>query len=207
MNPHEFNMNRKFADLYNQINNLNSNSYSKEINNLSSLKNKLFNNNNSYSSKISDQKLLMYDLIKKQPKKQNFYENLPMNIDSKIKNETKNFLKSRTIFDIPSNESDNNPLFKLNRKIKNDNDNFKKKYSEIEDYTERLKGIRPYQNKSKKINYTYKSDLLSIKIGENNISKFDKLKNDIIQILRNDKNKNSRNSQSISFKTNKTFNF
>ena len=131
----------------------------------------------------------MYDLIKRKPKIDSYYSNNNSNIHSKIKDEAKTFLKSRTIFDIPSYDLNNNSLFKNNKRLSSDNYNFKKKYSEIEDYTEYFKtGLKQNnQNKKNGMKNSFRSDLMSsVRIG-GNISKVDKLKEDIIDILRNDK--------------------
>ena len=133
---------------------------------------------------------MMYDLIKKKPKINSYFSNNDsINIHSKIKDEAKTFSKSRTIFDIPSYDSNNNSLFKTNKTLNTNNNNFKKKYSEVEDYTEYFKtGIKPnYKNKSNGMKNSFKADLMSsVRIG-GNISKIDKLKEDIIDILRNSK--------------------
>ena len=79
--------------------------------------------------------------------------------------------------------------FKTNKTLNTNNNNFKKKYSEVEDYTEYFKtGIKPnYKNKSNGMKNSFKADLMSsVRIG-GNISKIDKLKEDIIDILRNSK--------------------
>ena len=188
MNPHSFSFNRKMTDLYSELNKINSNSNpmsSKNTFQINPSKKKNYN----YSSSISDEKLIMYDLIKRKPKIDSYYSNNNSNIHSKIKDEAKTFLKSRTIFDIPSYDLNNNSLFKNNKRLSSDNYNFKKKYSEIEDYTEYFKtGLKQNnQNKKNGMKNSFRSDLMSsVRIG-GNISKVDKLKEDIIDILRNDK--------------------
>ena len=188
MNPHSFTFNKKMTDLYSELNKINSNSNpmsSKNTFQINPSKKKNYN----YSSSISDEKLIMYDLIKRKPKIDSYYSNNTSNIHSKIKDEAKTFLKSRTIFDIPSYDLNNNSLFKNNKRLSSDNYNFKKKYSEIEDYTEYFKtGLKQNnQNKKNGMKNSFRSDLMSsVRIG-GNISKVDKLKEDIIDILRNDK--------------------
>jgi len=188
MNPHSFTFNKKMTDLYSELNKINSNSNpmsSKNTFQINPSKKKNYN----YSSSISDEKLIMYDLIKRKPKIDSYYSNNNSNIHSKIKDEAKTFLKSRTIFDIPSYDLNNNSLFKNNKRLSSDNYNFKKKYSEIEDYTEYFKtGLKQNnQNKKNGMKNSFRSDLMSsVRIG-GNISKVDKLKEDIIDILRNDK--------------------
>ena len=188
MNPHSFTFNKKMTDLYSELNKINSNSNpmsSKNTFQINPSKKKNYN----YSSSISDEKLIMYDLIKRKPKIDSYYSNNNSNIHSKIKDEAKTFLKSRTIFDIPSYDLNNNSLFKNNKRLSSDNYNFKKKYSEIEDYTEYFKtGLKQNnQNKKNGMKNSFRSDLMSsVRIG-GNISKVDKLKEDIIDILRNSK--------------------
>ena len=177
MNPHSFSFNRKMTDLYSELNKINSNSNpmsSKNTFQINPSKKKNYN----YSSSISDEKLIMYDLIKRKPKIDSYYSNNNSNIHSKIKDEAKTFLKSRTIFDIPSYDLNNNSLFKNNKRLSSDNYNFKKKYSEIEDYTEYFKtGLKQNnQNKKNGMKNSFRSDLMSsVRIG-GNISKVDKLK-------------------------------
>ena len=189
MNPHSFSFNRKMTDLYSELNKINSNSNPISSNNTFQI-NPSKKKNYNFSSTISDEKLMMYDLIKKKPKIDTFFpNNNSVNIHSKIKDEAKTFSKSRTIFDIPSYDSNNNSLFKTNKTLNTNNNNFKKKYSEVEDYTEYFKtGIKPnYKNKSNGMKNSFKADLMSsVRIG-GNISKIDKLKEDIIDILRNSK--------------------
>ena len=189
MNPHSFSFNRKMTDLYSELNKINSNSNPISSNNTFQI-NPSKKKNYNFSSTISDEKLMMYDLIKKKPKINSYSSNNDsINIHSKIKDEAKTFSKSRTIFDIPSYDSNNNSLFKTNKTLNTNNNNFKKKYSEVEDYTEYFKtGIKPnYKNKSNGKKNSFKADLMSsVRIG-GNISKIDKLKEDIIDILRNSK--------------------
>ncbi len=189
MNPHSFSFNRKMTDLYSELNKINSNSNPISSNNTFQI-NPSKKKNYNFSSTISDEKLMMYDLIKKKPKINSYFSNNDsINIHSKIKDEAKTFSKSRTIFDIPSYDSNNNSLFKTNKTLNTNNNNFKKKYSEVEDYTEYFKtGIKPnYKNKSNGMKNSFKADLMSsVRIG-GNISKIDKLKEDIIDILRNSK--------------------
>jgi len=189
MNPHSFSFNRKMTDLYSELNKINSNSNPISSNNTFQI-NPSKKKNYNFSSTISDEKLMMYDLIKKKPKINSYFSNNDsLNIHSKIKDEAKTFSKSRTIFDIPSYDSNNNSLFKTNKTLNTNNNNFKKKYSEVEDYTEYFKtGIKPnYKNKSNGMKNSFKADLMSsVRIG-GNISKIDKLKEDIIDILRNSK--------------------
>ena len=189
MNPHSFSFNRKMTDLYSELNKINSNSNPISSNNTFQI-NPSKKKNYNFSSTISDEKLMMYDLIKKKPKINSYFSNNDsINIHSKIKDEAKTFSKSRTIFDIPSYDSNNNSLFKTNKTLNTNNNNFKKKYSEVEDYTEYFKtGIKPnYKNKSNGKKNSFKADLMSsVRIG-GNISKIDKLKEDIIDILRNSK--------------------
>ena len=188
MNPHSFSFNRKMTDLYSELNKINSNSNPISSNNTFQI-NPSKKKNYNFSSTISDEKLMMYDLIKKKPKIDTFFpNNNSVNIHSKIKDEAKTFSKSRTLFDIPSYDLNNTSLFKTNKAL-NSNNNFRKKYNEIEDYTESFKtGIKPnYKNKSNGKKNSFKADLMSsVRIG-GNISKIDKLKEDIIDILRNDK--------------------
>ena len=189
MNPHSFTFNKKMTDLYSELNKINSNSNPISSNNTFQI-NPSKKKNYNFSSTISDEKLMMYDLIKKKPKINSYFSNNDsLNIHSKIKDEAKTFSKSRTIFDIPSYDSNNNSLFKTNKTLNTNNNNFKKKYSEVEDYTEYFKtGIKPnYKNKSNGMKNSFKADLMSsVRIG-GNISKIDKLKEDIIDILRNSK--------------------
>ena len=185
--------NKKIEDLYSQLNDINSNNNNKLNNNI---KNKTPNKHrHNYSSTLSDEKLLMYDLIQKKPDQNNFNNNNNlMNINSIIKNEIKNLSKSKSIFDIPTNNSSLNTLYKR-KKLKSDNYNFIKKYSEIEDFTEFFKtGKKPLQrNKSNDIKIAFKATLVNILKVDENLSKVEKLKHDIFGMLRNDQYKFSRN--------------
>ena len=189
MNPHSFSFNRKMTDLYSELNKINSNSKPISSNNTFQINPKK-KNNYTYSSTISDEKLIMYDLIKKKPKIDTFFpNNNSVNIHSKIKDEAKTFSKSRTLFDIPSYDLNNTSLFKTNKALNSNNNNFRKKYTEIEDYTESFKtGIKSKnKNRTNGMKSSFRSDLMSsVRIG-GNISKIDKLKEDIIDILRNSK--------------------
>ena len=83
----------------------------------------------------------------------------------------------------------NTSLFKTNKALNSNNNNFRKKYNEIEDYTESFKtGIKSKnKNRTNGMKSSFRSDLMSsVRIG-GNISKIDKLKEDIIDILRNSK--------------------
>ena len=190
MNTHKIFFSRKIEDLYNQLEELNSNSFNNTLNyKPSSKKKSIFNTN------ISDEKLLMYDLMKRQPKSKNtIYSYDPINIDSKIKKETRDFANSRTIFDIPSYDPLDN-ILKKNNPLKNNNSNFMRKYGEVENLTEYFKKGQKenYQNKSNNIKNLYQLNLINYE----HLPKSAKLKIDIIQILRNNKYNNSRNTDLI----------
>ncbi len=185
--------NKKIEDLYSQLNDINSNNNNKLNNNI---KNKTPNKHrHNYSSTLSDEKLLMYDLIQKKPNQNNFNNNNNlMNINSIIKNEIKNLSKSKSIFDIPTNNSSLNTLYKR-KKLKSDNYDFIKKYGEIEDLTEYFKtGKKPIKRyKSNDIKITFKATLANNYKVDENLSKVEKLKQDIFGMLRNDQYKFSRN--------------
>ena len=189
MSESKSSFNKIIEDLYSHLNDINSNNNNKLNNNR---KNKTpIKHKHNYSSTLSDEKLLLYDLIKKKPNKNNFDNN---NIYSRIKNEIKNLSKSKSIFDIQTNNSSLNTIFKR-KKLKSDNYDFIKKYGEIEDLTEYFKtGKKPIKRyKSNDIKITFKATLANNYKVDENLSKVEKLKQDIFGMLRNDQYKFSRN--------------
>ena len=189
MSESKSSFNKIIEDLYSHLNDINSNNNNKLNNNI---KNKTpIKHKHNYSSTLSDEKLLLYDLIKKKPNKNNFDNN---NIYSRIKNEIKNLSKSKSIFDIQTNNSSLNTIFKR-KKLKSDNYDFIKKYGEIEDLTEYFKtGKKPIKRyKSNDIKITFKATLANNYKVDENLSKVEKLKHDIFGMLRNDQYKFSRN--------------
>ena len=189
MSESKSSFNKIIEDLYSHLNDINSKNNNKLNNNI---KNKTpIKHKHNYSSTLSDEKLLLYDLIKKKPNKNNFDNN---NIHSRIKNEIKNLSKSKSIFDIQTNNSSLNTIFKR-KKLKSDNYDFIKKYGEIEDLTEYFKtGKKPIKRyKSNDIKITFKATLANNYKVDENLSKVEKLKQDIFGMLRNDQYKFSRN--------------
>ena len=189
MSESKSSFNKIIEDLYSHLNDINSNNNNKLNNNI---KNKTpIKHKHNYSSTLSDEKLLLYDLIKKKPNKNNFDNN---NIHSRIKNEIKNLSKSKSIFDIQTNNSSLNTIFKR-KKLKSDNYDFIKKYGEIEDLTEYFKtGKKPIKRyKSNDIKITFKATLANNYKVDENLSKVEKLKQDIFGMLRNDQYNFSRN--------------